>query len=480
MTKTGRGGSHMLVVDDEPSICWGLSRVGQSLGFEVSSTSTAEEALALAAQRSPDLIVLDVRLPGMDGLSAMERLQECCGAVPIVVVTAYGDLDTAVQAVRNGAFEYLVKPFDLAQVERVIERAMVAGTEDVPFEPAAAMRGMVGRSPAMQNVFKRIALAAGADTNVLISGESGTGKELAARAIHDYSSRAGGPFVAVNVAALNPALAESELFGHVKGSFTGADTDRGGLMAQANGGTLFLDEVADISLPIQVKLLRALEQGEVLPVGSSLVENVDFRVISATHQDLPAAVARGTFRHDLYFRLAAFRIEMPALRERPEDIPDLARHLANHRPTGSNAPRLSSETLDELARRPWFGNVRELRNAIEHAIVMSRGSVINPEHLPPPASRDWLTPAADTSSLDELRSAVRRWALAHWGQASGGGLYQRLLQVVEPPLFDVALENCRDECAAAARILGLHRTTLANKLHDYGLRAARAGREPVV
>ncbi len=297
----------LLVVDDEESICWGLKRLGESLGHEVLTASSAEAGLEIAQRQRPDAIVLDVRLPGMDGLSAIEHFQRSIGPRPIIVITAYGDLPTAVEAVRQRAFEYLIKPFDLQQVEQALSRAL---EPDANLSADAAphretVGGMVGRSPAMQHIFKRIALSAASDACVLVSGETGTGKELAARAIHQFSGRAAGPFVAVHVASLSGALAESELFGHVRGAFTGADFQRQGLLAQAEGGTLFLDEVADIPLPIQVKLLRALEMREVTPVGSNRPTPANFRVVSATHQRLHDAVKSGAFRHDLYFRLCA-------------------------------------------------------------------------------------------------------------------------------------------------------------------------------
>ncbi|MEE3219118.1 MAG: sigma-54 dependent transcriptional regulator, partial [Planctomycetota bacterium] len=315
----------LLVVDDEQTICWGLQRLGEGLGHEVVTASSAEEALELVADQRPDVIVLDVRLPGMDGLEAIGEFRERLGDVPIIIMTAYGDLNTAVTAVRNGAFEYLVKPFDLDQVKSAVARAVhiEQDADDRELPKIQSIGDLIGKTPAMQEVFRRLALAAAADANVLVSGESGTGKELAAKAIHRYSRRANGPFVAVNVASLSPSLAESELFGHVRGAFTGADQTRTGLLVQANGGTLFLDEVADIPLPVQVKLLRALEEGEIAPVGSSDKVPTNFRVVSATHQHLLGNVKDATFRHDLYFRLCAFQIDIPPLRERREDVREL-------------------------------------------------------------------------------------------------------------------------------------------------------------
>ena len=413
--------------------------------------------------------MLDVRLPGISGLEAMPRFRELLGGAPIVVITAYGELSTAVAAVRNGAFDYLIKPFDLQTAERAIRRALASSRTLLETPPPSAAReeSLVGVSPAIQEVFKRIALVAASDACVHLYGESGTGKELAARAIHRHSRRHEAPFVAVNIAALSPALAESELFGHVRGAFTGAVTHAAGC-SRRRGGTIFLDEVGDIPLPIQVKLLRALEQGEVLPVGSNQPVKSDFRLISATHQNLPEMVASGRFRHDLYFRLVTFEIKIPPLRERREDIRPLAEHfLSLLAETSTAAPRLSPEALAELERLPWHGNVRELRNAIEHATILAPGGVIAAEHLPPPA------PSATTAALvceDALAALVRQWAEAQLASGSASGnLYGRLLGLVEPPLLQASMAHFQGQCATAARWLGLHRTTLRKKLQNYGI-----------
>ena len=471
--------SKLLVVDDESSICWGISRMAQTAGHEVMTASSAEQALDLVSREVPDVVVLDVRLPGMSGLEAIPLLRERVSNAPIIVMTAYGDLPTAVEAVRQGAFQYVLKPFELAQIEAAITSAL---RSPLPMdrhvwisEPNPS--GIVGKTHVMQRAFERIALAAASDACVLITGETGTGKELAARAIHAYGARANQPFVAVNVAALSPSLAESELFGHVRGAFTGADRPREGLLVQAHGGTLFLDEVADIPLALQVKLLRVLDCGELNPVGSGAAVRSDFRVVSATNQDLLERVEAGSFRHDLYFRLCAFRIDLPPLRERREDVPELARHFVE-RLAAADAKAPSSimpATMTELMQRPWFGNVRELRNAIEHAMIVARGGPVLPEHLPPPIAATVVGgPAAKADFKAALAVAVQRWAAEHVGMgASGEAIYEQLLEVVEPPLFRAVLEKHRGQCAAAARQLGLHRTTLRKKLDQYGISDAR-------
>jgi two-component system, NtrC family, nitrogen regulation response regulator GlnG len=456
----------LLIVDDEPSICWALRRVAQTLGHDAVAASPAEEALQIVSTERFDAAVVDVRLPGADGLSLMPQLRRRLGDVPLVVITAYGDLPTAVEALRRGAFEYLVKPFDLAVAERVLARALSVATvmpaAAAPSPPAAADT-LVGNTPAMQQVYKQIALAAANNSCVHLHGESGTGKELVARAIHRYGRRASGPFVAVNVASLSESLVESELFGHVRGAFTGAAESRRGVLEQADGGTIFLDEVAEVPLAVQVKLLRALEYGEVTPVGGGPSVRVDFRIISATHQNLGERVAAGAFRRDLYFRLNTFEIKLPLLRERREDIALLTNHFLDllAAKAGTPRPRMSEETLDELRRRPWEGNIRELRNAVEYAMMLARGGVILPEHLPPPV----VAPATSGSAGASIETALREWAREQWSaDKQPSDVYRRLLELVEPPVLEVALEQHQGQLASAARSLGLHRMTLSKKV----------------
>lgn len=464
----------LLIVDDEESICWGLRRLGESNGHAVAVASSAERGLDLADRQRPDVVMLDVRLPGIDGLSAIDEFRKRIGSVPIIVMTAYGDLQTAVSAVRSGAFEYLVKPFDLETAERAMRRAIDSEadpTHDADRPDAdggiSQVGGIIGRSPQLQSVFKQIALVAGTDVSVMLTGESGTGKELVARAIHEHGGRGTGPFVPVNIASLSETLAESELFGHVRGAFTGAESARPGLLVRASGGTLFLDEVAEIPMSTQAKLLRALEQHEVWPVGSDTPVRTDFRMISASHRDLAREVETGTFRQDLYFRLAAFQIKIPSLRERAEDIAELAEYfLSLLRGPGEPPLGLSPATLAELRRRPWHGNVRELRNVIEHATIVARSGTIEPEHLPPPATAI----ADDADDQDghierRLSDAAERWAETTLEREPDAiDLHERLLAIVEPPLFQAALRAGDGRYAAAARRLGLHRATLRKKL----------------
>lgn len=468
--------AHLLIVDDEPSICWGLTRLAEQMGHTATTAASAEQGLALARTHRPDAVVMDIRLPGMDGLTALKAIQAEFGPVPVIVITAFGDLTTAVEAVRSGAFDYLTKPFELKAAERALQRALesVQSRQTVPPSPTPELEEqIIGRSAVMQELFKRIALVAPTEACVHLRGESGTGKELVARAIHRYSRRQAGPFVVVNLAALSPTLIESELFGHAQGAFTGADRPRKGLLEAAHRGTLFLDEVADIPMPVQVKLLRALEYGEVLPVGADQPFQTDFRLITATNRDLRRGVTEGKFRHDLYYRIGTFEIEIPPLAQRREDIPALSEHFLNllSAKHGLPRPNLAQETLKELTRRPWHGNVRELRNAIEHALVLARGNPILPEHLPPPASPS----PPELSRAETLRLLLREWAEGELTRSpESGHLYEEFLRLVEPPLLESALKQAQGQYAAAARRLGLHRTTLRKKLAQYGIAKSAA------
>ncbi len=461
--------SKILVVDDEQAICWGFVKLGESMGHQVLTAASAEEGLRVAAQSSPDLLVLDVRLPGIDGLTALEKFKAIIGNAPVIIITAFGALDIAVKAVRGGAFEYLIKPFDLTEVRAAIERAL-RSVDEIAIAPSHndSHDEMVGATPIMQALFKRIALAAQSEANILVNGESGVGKELAARAIHCYSPRADAPFVAVNVAALNSNLAESELFGHVDGAFTGAKSSREGLLQQADGGTLFLDEVADIPMALQVKLLRAIEQQEVLPVGADEPIKTSFRVISATHQNLKSQVKASAFRHDLFYRISAFEIVIPALRQRIEDIPLLASFFAVQ--VGDGSLSLAQSTLTDMKQRNWSGNVRELRNAIEHASVVARTGIILPEHLPAEQASCEPEPPTLPTSNPSLAAALNHRANELLDDPTAVGIvYETLLKEAEAPLLSNAMERFDNECAPAARALGLHRTTLKKKLKQHNI-----------
>ena len=462
--------SRILIVDDEASICWAFRESLQDEGHRVEVAASAEEGLRIAETGGLDAVVLDVRLPGMDGLSAMRPFRDRIGAAPIIVMTAFGNLETAVGAMEGGAFEYLVKPFDLDQGTTIVKRALEkrkAGDEVSGPEPAGS-EALIGNSPAMQDLFKKIALVASTDVPVLITGESGTGKELVARAIHRHGARREKPFLPICPAALSPGLVEGELFGHVRGSFTGATQDRKGLLELASGGTVLLDEVGDIPLNLQVKLLRAIEHREVTPVGDARPRPTDIRLIAATNQPLAALMKAGQFRQDLFFRLNVFRIEVPPLRDRSDDIPLLAGHfLRRCRFSAALRGDITPEAVEELLARPWAGNVRELRNAIEHAAVVSRGQPIRPEHFP--SIGHGLEDSSGTSPLDGFREQCAAWAAREVGQPDAGPLYERFLELAEPPLLRAVLRTHRGNRAVAAEALGIHRATLRQKLRKYGI-----------
>ena len=459
----------VLIIEDEEAVAWALRKGCERAGYSATVVATAEAGLKKAATQSPRAIFLDIRLPGMDGLTALTRLKEVAPEAGIIVMTAHGNLGTAVKAVQGGAFDYLAKPFDLAQALEAVHRAVTRSETGPPSAAPAPIDGdeIVGGSPAMQEVFKKIALVAPSQACVLITGESGTGKELVARAIHTHSSRRGKPFLPVHVAALNPNLVESELFGHARGAFTGADRPRPGLLTLADGGTVFLDELADIPLVVQAKLLRVLERQEVLPVGATEPHKVDVRVISATHADLASAVAEGRFRHDLLFRLNVYPIRVPPLRERLDDILPLAEHFL-HRFGAQGGWPLPAETIAALRSRNWPGNVRELRNALEHAAIVARGGAIQPAFLPPPMAR----PGDDVSVSDRLTKAVQDWVHERVGErprTEPADLYQQMLDVVEPGLIGVVLDRVNGNRLAAARWLGLARATLRKLMKKYRL-----------
>jgi two-component system nitrogen regulation response regulator GlnG len=458
----------ILIVDDEEAVCWALNRALTREGHRVRSASSAEEAFLLAGKESPDVIVLDVRLPGLDGLSALARFHELIPDVPVIIITAFGNLTTAVRAVEGGAFDYLAKPFDLDQALETITRALQKRSSVSAVPPSNGQtteEEIVGRSSAMQVVFKRVALVAARDSCVLLTGESGTGKELVARAIHRHSARRDRPFLPVHIAALNPSLVESELFGHMKGAFTGASENRTGLLTLAEGGTIFLDELADIPLAAQVKLLRVLDHNEVIPVGGNQAQRLNVRILAATHQDLQRHVADGAFRHDLFFRLNVFQIHLPPLRDRSEDIVPLAEHFLSL--LEPSAIPLFAETAQFLRSLPWFGNVRELRNALEHAVIVARGSPLSPKHFPPA-----LSGAMPLTGAEHLAASVQQWLIERIQASSPQApekLFAELLECVEPALLNEVMRRVRGNRWVAAQWLGLNRATVRKKLGKYRL-----------
>jgi DNA-binding NtrC family response regulator len=466
--------STILIVDDEPAIGWSLRETLADLGHEVALAADIPAALAAARDQSPDAILLDVRLGSRDGIAALPEIRAVAGGVPVVVMTAFGDLDTAVRAVQAGAFDYLVKPFDLERITQVVDRALADGGSraEPPAEPGPAAE-LVGSSPAMQEVFKQVALVAASDLPVLVTGPTGSGKEVVARAIHAHSPRRDRPLVTTNLAALAAGVIESELFGHAAGSFTGAGAARPGLFELADGGTIFLDEIGEAPLEVQVKLLRVLEAGELARVGEAAVRPVSVRVIAATNRDLAEMLAAGSFREDLFHRLKVFPIPLPPLADRPADIEPLARHFLARHSAGRPLPVVSPEFLAALRDRPWPGNVRELKHAIEYAVVVARGGTLRPEHLPRPE------PTAATRGRGDLAAAAARvgGAVKEWSAAARRelaalpepDLHHRAVQLVESTLLREALAHTGGNRTAAAKLLGLDRATLRTKLRALGI-----------
>jgi len=463
-SQTSARHGNVLIVEDEEAVCWSLRRILTDEGYGVQAVASAEAGFDYLSANRVDVVILDVRLPGMDGLAALARLRRDQPELAVVVITAYSDMETTVRAVHGGAFEFLPKPFDLDTVVAVTARAVAhtPAAPAAPAEPGEEPTALVGRSPAMREVFKQIAYATLADCCVLITGESGTGKELVARAIYANSARSGQAFIPLNVASLNPNLVESELFGHARGSFTGAVGETSGLLALAQGGTLFLDEVAEIPLEVQVKLLRVLEAGEYLPVGSAQPQRLNVRILAATHAALAELVRAGRFRQDLWYRLNVYSIHLPPLRERAEDILPLFQALLAR----LNYPHrtVDPHTLRLLQGQRWEGNVRELRNAVEYACVMARGAALRPEHFPPTRVS---TPAVSSTAV---REAVLRWTRDQIDtNTSPGTLHRDLSELTERAAFEEVLRRAGGNRQEAARLLGLDRATVRRKIAYYGL-----------
>lgn len=451
------------VVDDDQSVRWVLEKALRQANIETRSFERAEHLLEAMESDSPDVLITDVRMPGMSGLALLERLHDRHPQLPIIVITAHSDLENAVAAYQGGAFEYLPKPFDIDEaVELVLKAARVNGNEAADAGKASpAIASMIGQAPAMQEVFRSIGRLSGSSMTVLITGESGTGKELVARALHQHSPRAGKPFVALNTSAIASELLESELFGHEKGSFTGADARRIGRFEQADGGTLFLDEIGDMSPALQTRLLRVLAESEFYRVGGQTSIRVDVRVIAATNQDLARAVKEARFREDLYHRLNVIRINTPPLRQRPEDIPLLMQHYLSEAADELNTPAKSidAKALEALQTYDWPGNVRQLVNASRRLTVTAPGNVISTQDIPP----EFGGSAAKSSRLQWSRN-LAGWAKAQLEERPGENLLDIALPQFEKTLIEVALAQANGSRKEAAQILGWGRNTLARKM----------------
>ena len=454
------------LVDDDASIRWVLERALRNAGMAPRSFDSAEPAIVAFRNDSPDVLITDVRMTGQSGLDLLKRVHEAHPDLPVIVMTAHSDLGSAVSAYESGAFEYLPKPFDIDQAVDLVRRAAQAGVRPVEAPGATArMPELLGRAPAMQQVFRAIGRLSRSSVNVLVTGESGTGKELAARALHEHSPRAGKAFIALNTSAIPAELLESELFGHERGSFTGADTLRRGRFEQADGGTLFLDEIGDMSMPLQTRLLRVLAEGEFYRVGGQTPIRVDVRVIAATHQLLEQRVETGLFREDLFHRLNVIRIELPPLRARREDVPALLGHylaLAAQE-LGVESKTLTPAASELLQNYGWPGNVRELVNLCRRMTVLAPGNEIHIEDLP-----------AEITSAGSPPAAAQDWtdALTQWAErasATGKPLLDDALPAFERTLITVALRHTQGHRQAGAKLLGWGRNTLTRKLKELGM-----------
>jgi len=473
----------LLVIDDEPSILHAFRRAfGED--DEVLTAADAAEGLALVESKRPEAVVLDLNLPDAHGMEVFRKIRRIDARIPVILITGHGTTETAIEAMKEGAFEYLLKPLKVAHVRELVERAAEIcrlSREPALFADASPPQGradvLVGRSPAMQEVYKAVGRVAPQDIAVLILGESGTGKELIARAIYQHSRRARGAFLAVNCAAIPESLLESELFGHEKGAFTGADRTRIGKFEQCNGGTLFLDEIGDMTALTQAKVLRVLQDGAFERVGGDTLIRSDVRVIAATNRDLPRMAAAGEFREDLYYRLGVYTIELPALRARTEDLPLLVEHfLRRFSPElGKDVYQASPEALEVMARYPWPGNVRELQSVIKRSLLRASGPVLLADFLPESVRSGEPRDEPTAGSTARVEAGPDWDAFVDDRLRNGSeSLYAESLALMERSLLTRVLRHTEGNQLRAAKILGITRGSLRTKIRALGLRIERS------
>ena len=487
----------ILVIDDEPSILHAFRRAFQPPEHDVSTAQTAARGLELAEKDAPDVIVLDLNLPDMNGMELFRKIRAIDARTPVIFITGHGTTETAIEAMKEGAFDYLLKPLKVPQVRELVARAaeicrLSREPALITGETAPNGRGdvLVGRSPAMQEIYKDIGRVASKDLPVLILGESGTGKELVARAIYQHGRRAGKAFLAVNCAAIPEGLLESELFGHERGAFTGADRTRIGKFEQCNGGTLFLDEIGDMTPLTQAKVLRVLQDGTFERVGGNTLIRSDVRVIAATNRDLPRMAAAGEFREDLYYRLGVFTIALPPLRERLVDLPSLVDHFIRRfsPELGKEVREAAPETLEIMSRYPWPGNIRELQSVIKWALLQAQGPVLLPGFLPESVRSGEAAGAAPreaqttpTTPRDPAAGPPPTEPFVDWNgfveeriRAGSQNLYAESLALMERALLTRVLRQTDGNQAQAARILGITRGSLRAKIRALGLKIERS------
>ncbi|HEY8014862.1 MAG TPA: nitrogen regulation protein NR(I) [Dongiaceae bacterium] len=474
-------GATILVADDDRAIRVVLDQALGRLGYQVRSTDKAATLWQWIGEGQGDLVITDVVMPDGNGLDLIPSIRKRRPDLRIIAMSAKNTLLTAVRAAERGAFDYLAKPFDLNELIGLVQRALSRAEPAEPGDPAALAETLplIGRSPAMQNIYRVMARLMATDLTVMIFGESGTGKELAARALHDYGKRRRGPFVAVNMAAIPRELIESELFGHEKGAFTGAVTRGVGRFEQAAAGTLFLDEIGDMPLDAQTRLLRVLQQGEFTTVGGRIPIKADVRIIAATHRDLRQAIRQGQFREDLFYRLNVVPIRLPALRERSEDIVELARHfLTLAAPAGEGAKTLDAAAQQRLREHSWPGNVRELENLMRRIAVLYGQNVIGADIIEielagaSPLAGEEGQPRNESLS-EATERHLRQYFTAHRPGLPSSGLYERVLREVERPLLGITLEATRGNQIKAAELLGINRNTLRKKIRELDIEISR-------
>ena len=457
------------IVDDDKSIRWVLEKALQKTDVEIQSFSSPEEVLKKINHEEPDVVISDIRMPGMDGISLLEQIKQHSPDIPVIIMTAYSDLDRAVSAFQGGAYEYLSKPFDVDEVVSLVKKAIThkqSNTTVPAVETAEEDTAIIGSAPAMQEVFKAIGRLSNSHFTVLITGESGTGKELVASALHLHSPRSSHPFIAINTAAIPKDLLESELFGHEKGAFTGANNQRIGRFEQANNGTLFLDEIGDMPADLRTRLLRILAEGEFYRVGGHVPIKVNVRVIAATHQNLEQLVKEGKFREDLLHRLNVIRVHVPALRERRTDIVELTNHFLKSAAIelGEETKQLLSETEEYLMQLPWPGNVRQLENFCRWVTVMASGGEIHIDDLPPELRQD--TDVTEVSG--EWEATLRKWAESSLSKGDSE-LLRSAVPKFEAILIEEALKKSGGRRQDAAKLLGWGRNTLTRKIKQLNL-----------
>ena len=465
----------LLVIDDKASILQAFRRAFRDPGITLYTASSGAEGLQVVTRHRPDVVILDIYLPDLSGLEVFRRIRQQNARIPVILITGHGTTETAIEAMKLGAFDYLLKPLDVEQLQGLVERAFtISRLMQVPAviadeEPAPEGADvLVGRSPAMQEVYKAIGRVAASDVSVLLRGESGTGKEVVARALHHYSRRAGRPFVGISAAAIPSTLLESELFGHEKGAFTDAKERRLGKLELAHGGSVFFDEIGDMPPELQVKLLRALQERNFERVGGHELIRMDVRVMAATHRDLEAMMKSGRFREDLFYRLNVVTLSLPALRDRRGDIPLLAEHFLAKYAEALGERVVSADAMDRLMGYDWPGNVRELENVVQRAMVMASTGAILPEHLPIGPVSAAVGVGTDTSLEEIIERKMHECVRGLRGHASAN-LHGLMVGLVEKPLLRAVMRETKGNQVRAAQLLGINRNTLRKKLKEHGI-----------